>query len=233
MSEQSGSNWDWWSGRKAYNSSHLEIYYAIRQRNLQWLTDLSLSYLSTKRPCSILKTDLWNEAKKDEPFFAEADGVKVGIDVSGSICKMARSKHGGTILITQGSIEALPFASDSFDIVWDISTIDHSERPEKVIDEYSRILKPNGVLLLVAENPLCLSYPVTKIQSLVKKRVIVKSGVSASESSGDLVNFVHLYSISEFCSRNYLRQVVKPAQATPFFLCTHSQLEHHVQHAIS
>ena len=51
------------------------------------------------------------------------------------------------------------------------STIDHSERPEKVIDEYSRILKPNGVLLLVAENPLCLSYPVTKIQSLVKKHV--------------------------------------------------------------
>ena len=42
-------------------------------------------------------------------------------------------------------------------------------------------------------------------------RVIVKSGVSAHESSGGLVNFLHLDSISKFDSCNHLRQVVKPA----------------------
>ena len=42
-------------------------------------------------------------------------------------------------------------------------------------------------------------------------RVIVKSGVSASESSGGLIDCCHLDSIFEFNSRNYLRQVIKPA----------------------
>ena len=41
--------------------------------------------------------------------------------------------------------------------------------------------------------------------------VIVKSGVSAPESSGDLVNFFHLDSISEFNSCHHLCQVVKAA----------------------
>ena len=43
------------------------------------------------------------------------------------------------------------------------------------------------------------------------RRVIVKSGVSAPESSGDLVNFFHLDSISEFNSCHHLCQVVKAA----------------------
>ena len=45
----------------------------------------------------------------------------------------------------------------------------------------------------------------------LKARVIVKSGVSASESSGGLIDCCHLDSIFEFNSRNYLRQVIKPA----------------------
>ncbi len=63
--------------------------------------------------------------------------------------------------------------------------------------------------------------------------VIVKSGVSTPDSSGDPVNFYHLDSIFTFDSRNHLRQVVKPAQAAPFFLGAHTRFEHHVQHAIS
>jgi hypothetical protein len=42
-------------------------------------------------------------------------------------------------------------------------------------------------------------------------RVIVKSGVSAFESGGDLFSCFHLDSIFEFAPPNDLRQVVKPA----------------------
>ena len=42
-------------------------------------------------------------------------------------------------------------------------------------------------------------------------RVIVKSGVSALELGGDLVNCFHLDSIFEFYARDHLRQVVETA----------------------
>jgi len=46
---------------------------------------------------------------------------------------------------------------------------------------------------------------------LISNRVIVKSGVSASESSGDLINSFHLDSIFEFDSFNDLRQIIEAA----------------------
>ena len=64
-------------------------------------------------------------------------------------------------------------------------------------------------------------------------RVIVKSGVSASELGGDLVNCFHLDSIFEFHPGNHLRKRVEPTQTSPVFLGTHPQLEHHVQHAVT
>ena len=67
----------------------------------------------------------------------------------------------------------------------------------------------------------------------LKTGVIVKSGVSALELGGDLVNCFHLDSIFEFHPGNHLRKIVEPTQASPVFLGTHPQLEHHVQHAVT
>ena len=169
-----GRLWDRWSERKHYNRSHLELYYRIRERNLKWLASCSLSLVSDKRDLKILKTDLWNEAKKDGRFFQDASGSRLGIDISGKICKQAKARCQERLSIVNGNIESLPFMSDSIDLIWDISTIDHCKYPENVISEYNRILKPNGILLLIAENPFCLSYPVTKIQSFLKYHVPFK-----------------------------------------------------------
>ena len=166
--------WEEWPGRKKYGKAHLELYYQIRIRNLEWLTSMSSSLLPGNTHPRILKTDLWDEAKKDGRFFVDADGPKVGIDISSKICEMTRSRYGDRISIIQGSIEALPFQSDRFDILWDISTIDHSDNPEQAIKEYGRVLKPGGVLLMAAENPFCFSYPVTKLQSFLKLHVPFK-----------------------------------------------------------
>ena len=169
-----GLLWDRWSERKHYNRSHLELYYRIRERNLKWLASLTLSFVSDKSDLKILKTDLWNEAKKDENFFLDTCGLTFGIDISGEICNQARSGCGEELFIVNGNVESMPFASDSHDLIWDISTIDHCKYPEQAIREYHRILKPHGILLLVAENPFCFSYPVTKIQSFFKCHVPFK-----------------------------------------------------------
>jgi len=159
--------WDHWSGKKQYNRSSLELYYRIRERNVQWLTSLTFSLLHDKENIRILKTDLWNEAKKDERYFLDAPGNKFGLDISGKICRLSKLKYGKNLSLAQGNIESIPFRSDIFHLIWDISTIDHCKHPEMVLAEYNRVLKSGGILLLVVENLLCFSFPVTKMQSFL------------------------------------------------------------------
>jgi SAM-dependent methyltransferase len=163
--DKAGLLWDRWSERKHYNRSHLGLYYQIRARNLRWLASLALSRLPDKKDLRILKTDLWDEAKKDDSFYIDTPGLRLGIDVSGEVCKRVQSKYRGQVSVVKGTIESIPFMANSLDLICDISTIDHCNYPEKAINEYCRTLKSNGILLLVAENPFCFSYPVTKIQS--------------------------------------------------------------------
>ena len=166
--------WDYWGQKKSYNKEKLRLYYHIRNRNFHWLASLSLSLLKTNENIRILKTDLWNEAKKNETFFINRKEFKYGIDISNNICHLAKSKH-PHLPIIQGNIGELPFPNSSFDLIWDISTIDHYENPEKAIHEYYHTLKPGGVLLLVVENPFCISYPITKLQSFFGRHVPFKT----------------------------------------------------------
>jgi len=166
--------WNYWSQRKTYTKKKLELYYHIRNRNFHWLTSLSLSLLKDNKNIRILKTDLWNEAKKNETFFINRKELKYGIDISNNICHLAKSKH-PHLLIVQGDIGELPFPNNGVDLIWDISTIDHHENPQKVIQEYYQALKPGGVMLLVVENPFCFSYPITKLQSFFGLHVPFKT----------------------------------------------------------
>lgn len=169
-----GSLWDNWSEKKNYNDEKLERYYHIRNRNFHWLTDLSLSLVKKKKNIRILKTDLWNEAKKKETFFTERKNKKYGIDISNKICMLAKSRYPDLTIVRAG-ISELPFKISSFDLIWDISTIDHIEHPEKALKGYYNVLSPGGGLLLVVENPFCFSYPVTKFQSFFGHHVPFKT----------------------------------------------------------
>ena len=51
-------------------------------------------------------------------------------------------------MIRNGLGENIPFTDNSFDIVVCFNSLDHCMFPEKVIREMSRVLRPNGDLLL-------------------------------------------------------------------------------------
>jgi ubiquinone/menaquinone biosynthesis C-methylase UbiE len=42
--------------------------------------------------------------------------------------------------------ESLPFADESFDVVYSANVLEHTENPEKVLEEAIRVLKPGGTL---------------------------------------------------------------------------------------
>ena len=75
----------------------------------------------------------------------------VGIDLDSSLSENA--------LIEQrvhGSAAALPFANDTFDVVYSRYVCEHLEEPEAVFAEVSRVLRPNGVM--VALTPSVFHY---------------------------------------------------------------------------
>jgi SAM-dependent methyltransferase len=108
-----------------------------------------------RRPRAILKTDLWNEVlggtRDIVGHFRDGHGGRFfGIDLAHQVCVLARSRV-PSLHVVQADIRALPFRAGSFDAVLDLSTLDHV--PEAgvadAIDEYRRVLRESGVLLVV------------------------------------------------------------------------------------
>lgn len=114
----------------------------------------TLYHINSKNNLDLLKVDLYNEGverKKDVLGRYQNSGFNIyAIEISKKFCFMARPNF-PEAYITQGSIEKLPFTKNSFDIILDLSTLDHI--PEKkaleVIIDYKRILRKGGFLLII------------------------------------------------------------------------------------
>jgi ubiquinone/menaquinone biosynthesis C-methylase UbiE len=71
------------------------------------------------------------------------------VDIDVEIIKKA-SNNFEKIKAFYGDIRDLPFWDRHFDIILDFSTIDHIEDYKKAIDEYFRVLKNKGLMLIVS-----------------------------------------------------------------------------------
>jgi ubiquinone/menaquinone biosynthesis C-methylase UbiE len=69
-----------------------------------------------------------------------------GLDYSATACSLATERTGATIV--QGSITALPFSDDSFDIVLSADVISQVEDGNQAIREFARVLKPGGIVVI-------------------------------------------------------------------------------------
>lgn len=71
----------------------------------------------------------------------------IGIDISSKMIEQAIKKN---ILaeFKVGDSENIPFEDSYFDIITCINSFHHYSLPEKSISEISRVLKPNGILIL-------------------------------------------------------------------------------------
>jgi ubiquinone/menaquinone biosynthesis C-methylase UbiE len=120
------------------------------------LTDWGLSHVSIKKNDTIL--DIGCGGGRTISKLAEmASGGKVhGIDYSEESVTAAHRNNRrwidiGRVCIRHGTVSQLPFANDTFDLVTAIET--HLFWPDLPNDfrEISRVLKPGGSLLIVAE----------------------------------------------------------------------------------
>lgn len=70
-----------------------------------------------------------------------------GIDISNTAIEIAKSKY-PHVTYRVGEVTNLPFASDAFDIVTAIEVVEHIYDTERMFQELSRVLKPNGRIII-------------------------------------------------------------------------------------
>ena len=76
----------------------------------------------------------------------------VGIDTSTAALALARLAVTDGVTCELGDVTALSHPDDSFDLVVCFEVIEHVADPERVLDELSRVLRPDGLLLLSSPN---------------------------------------------------------------------------------
>ncbi len=80
-------------------------------------------------------------------------GTYTGIELSDTMLKVARqnlrlSIQAGEVVLKRANAQKLPFADQSFDKIFTINTIYFWEKPERVMAEVYRVLKPNGIFVI-------------------------------------------------------------------------------------
>ena len=98
----------------------------------------------------VLKTDAFNEAEGLHPITEYLPPERAHIiELDMATVRKARKNCPG-VTIQEGDIRRLPLEPMTFDLVIDLSTIDHIPDPHHAIREYARVLKPGGHLLLIS-----------------------------------------------------------------------------------
>ncbi len=108
---------------------------------------------------------------EDEVSLTRAPALCMGIDADGDAL---RKNHAMPHLV-EGSICALPFADCSFDVVTANMVVEHADRPDALLSEVWRVLRPKGVFVFHTPNKY---YPASLLGGLVppqiKSRLVVR-----------------------------------------------------------
>lgn len=75
-----------------------------------------------------------------------------GVDIAESVIDAAGAANDSRINFLVGDIESLPFANDSFDVVVCFEAIEHVEGWARALDEFARVLRPGGQLVISTPN---------------------------------------------------------------------------------
>jgi SAM-dependent methyltransferase len=101
----------------------------------------------------LLKLDLWNEAFNTRILhWASSQGAEVfGLDLSQVVATHAR-RNGreaggaspGDLRVLRADIREIPFADDTFDLIYTMGTIEHIDEYAQAVAEIRRVLRPGG-----------------------------------------------------------------------------------------
>ena len=105
----------------------------------------------------LLKTDLWNEAKNTEilGWAADQGAWPVGFDIALDLVRQAIGVFGNRrFTFLNSDARHLPFAANTFDLLYSMGTIEHFPEYKLAAAELFRVLKPSGTAIIGVPNKL-------------------------------------------------------------------------------
>ncbi|MDQ3986525.1 MAG: methyltransferase domain-containing protein [Actinomycetota bacterium] len=92
------------------------------------------------------------------PRLVTTAGEVVGLDISQAGLKEMQDRGVDGAGLVTGDAMNLPFRKDTFDTVVAGEIIEHVGRPQDLVAEGGRVLKPGGRLIITTPNPFCLPW---------------------------------------------------------------------------
>ena len=77
----------------------------------------------------------------------------IGVDVRTELLDEGRTRAPGNVELVEADVTALPYELGSFDLVCTALALHHAPRPELVLAEMNRVLRPGGSMLVVDCEP--------------------------------------------------------------------------------
>lgn len=82
-------------------------------------------------------------------LLAQRGNQVVGVDIDAQTIERASDRYkGSNLTFRKGDIYCIPAASAEFDVIVSFETLEHVENHDKVIEEFKRVLRPGGMLLI-------------------------------------------------------------------------------------
>ncbi len=123
-------------------------------------------YLSPSSPADADVLEIGCGMGTHTQLLAEAGARLTAIDITPRAIEMTKRRcalHGLTVDVQQADAESLPFAADSFDLVWTWGVLHHSSSFDHCLAEAGRVLRPGGRLFMMVYHRSSLIYYVHNV----------------------------------------------------------------------
>jgi len=101
--------------------------------------------------------------------FARGGAIVAGVDLSSSAIELARKNFEQQRLsadLREADGEQLPFASDTFDLVYAHGVVQYTAHPQRLVDECRRVLKPGGEAVFQVYNRISWLNALSKLMKV-------------------------------------------------------------------
>lgn len=134
--------------KKSFDKQAPEYDSNIQGQHARNLYKSSIEILSKEHICTLLDVGCGTgELLKEISNLGIAQQLS-GIDISSKMIDIAKEKLKETATLLLGDSEELPFNDQSFDAVVCNDSFHHYPTPSKVIKEFARVLKKDGILII-------------------------------------------------------------------------------------
>ena len=154
------ATWDHGSHEQFYDYYAEASQTETARRRFRSVRDSVLRIIAARRPVipPLQVADIGCGAGTQSMMWAELGHQVHGLDVNRPLLELAKERAAEAsynVDFRVGSATELPWADDTMDVCLALELIEHVAEWKNCLDEFTRVLRPGGVLVLTTTNKLC------------------------------------------------------------------------------